>query len=303
MKNINHKNNSRINSVGSYIAISLIVFFIAACTANHNISQSATSAGKVEQSGNHTTVSLKEFEQYRDRQLKWLSGLQDGMSTEDALKQVTSYLKYFFQYIEGDVVFQYMEGHYPITQMQFGLLFEDGKLTNLILNKTVNDFFWHRYNYGREWGHLFQYWLPNGLQEGVTMVRKHNRLGDDYNDVSNTYPQEAADTGGASKAAEAAITTLFFAPFAPAVLMVMPFMPEDNNGDETFKEITETANDKLGETSRKIELGITTDKELIAMLGTPAYKDNETLSFQSPYIRVGINNGVVIWSESWFDIR
>jgi hypothetical protein len=298
MKNINHKNNSQINTVCCYIAISLTIFFITACSANHKVSQ-PTSAGNIEQSGTHTTVSSKDFEQYRDSQLKWLSSLQEGISIEDALKQVLPYMQYSFQYKESGKLFQYFQGQYPRTCMMFGLLFEDGRLTSLLLDKAVWDFDFYRYNYARVKGHFFQYWLPKGLQEGVTTIRQQNRLGDEYNDIMTACRQAVKDNGGTSKAAEAVITTLFFAPLAPAVLMVMPFLPEEEIDGES-EEIIKSPDEKLREIASKIELGVTTDKELIQLLGPPAYKSDTSLTYEVLDIKFGILNGIVVWSESWF---
>lgn len=303
MENINHKNKSQINTECCYIAISLMVFFIAACAANHNVSQSAISAGEVKQSGNITTNFLEEFELYRNSQLKWLSGLQEGMPQEDALIQVSSYLKYFFQYIEGGKIFQYMEGQYLVTRMQFGLLFEDGRLAGLILDKSVKDFIWYRYNYAREWRHLFQHWLPTGFQESISFIRQENRLGDNYDDVSSNFPQDIVDNGNAAKTTEAVITSLFFAPFAPAVLMVMPFVPEEETTVKS-KEIDNITDDKKKDLARELELGVTTEKELVKIIGTPAYKSGKMLSYKSPNtINFGIHDGIIIWSESWFSTK
>jgi len=45
---------------------------------------------------------------------------------------------------------------------------------------------------------------------------------------------------------------------------------------------------------------VTTEKELVKILGTPAYKDDKMLSYKIPNTtNFGIQNGIVIWSESW----
>jgi len=242
MEQINQKHNSQINTVCCYVAFSLIVFFIGACAGNQTANQSAITAGKVAQSVNGT-ASLIKFEQYRANQIKWLSSLHEGMSPQNALRQVSSSLRYFFQYLSNGKIYQYMEGEYPITQMRFGLLFEDGMLTNLIFDKAVNDFIWYRYNYAREWGHLFQHWLPNGFQESISFIRGQNRIGDNYDDVSNSYKQEMVIDGKESKVTDAIITSLFLAPFMPAVLMVMPFVPKDERAVKS-KEIDSISDDK-----------------------------------------------------------
>ena len=92
MKIANFYHSVKINKVFCVTAIALISFFFTACASNHT----ATSVKDVEQSEKQTTISAEEIKQYSDKQQKWLSGLQEGLSPEDSLGQVFSYLKYFF---------------------------------------------------------------------------------------------------------------------------------------------------------------------------------------------------------------
>lgn len=294
MKNVNFYNSLQINKVFYITAIALIFFFITAYACNHT----EIPEKKIEQSDKQTTISAEEIEQYRDKQQKWLAGLQEGLSPEDALGQVFSYLKYFFQYKENGKLFQYIQGQYPATCMEFGLFFEDGRLTSLLLDKAVLNFHWYRYNYARVRSHLFQYWLPNGFQEGVSLIRQQNRLGDKFNDVRTACRQHVDDKGGAAKASEAIITSLFFAPFVPYVLVAKSFMPEDKIDGEPG-EIVKSPNEQLREAVSKIKLGVTTDNELMQLLGTPDYKGDTSWTYKIPHIKFGIADGIVKWSESW----
>jgi hypothetical protein len=296
IKNAFFFNRSKARKLSCIGVFSLISFLITACATNH----SSSSVEDIKQSNNFTAISPEEFDQYRDNQQQWLSGLEEGLSPQDALKQVFSYLKYSFQYKENGKVFQYIQGQYPITGMEFGLLFEDGRLTSLLLNKAVWDFSWYRYNYARVRGHLFQYWLPNGLHEGVSLIKQNNRLGDNYDDVnSDVYQQQDVnDSGGADDTSEAIITTLFFAPFLPIALAAMPFVSKEEIAEESNK-IVKSFSEQLRELASKIELGETTDNELIQLLGPPAYKSGTSLTYKNPNIKFGIANGILIWSESW----
>jgi hypothetical protein len=283
---------SKVWCIGTIILTS---FFISACASNH----SANSLEDTKQSSTHKTVSLQEFEQYRDNQKKWLLDLHDGMSPEDAMREVFSYLQYSFQYKENGKFFQYFEGKYPTTGVGFGLLFEDGRLTNLLLGKAVWQFHWYRYNYARVRGHLFQYWLPNGLQKGISLIRQNNRLGDNYDDVISAYPQQnVKETGGAADATEAIITALFFAPFLPIALAAIPFVPEEEIAEE-YDKTSKSSYEQLRELINKVELGITTDKDLIQLLGTPVYRTKTSLTYKIPNTKFGISERIVIWSESW----
>jgi hypothetical protein len=292
-KNVNSYNSLQINRLFFIAAIVLAPLYITACAGNHT----AIPAKEIEKSGIHTVISAEEIEQYRDNQQKWLSDLHEGMSPEETLRQVSSYLEYFFQYKENGKLFQYIQGRYPATCMMFGLFFEDGKLTSLLLDRAVWDFDWYRYNYARVRGHLFQYWLPNGFQEGVSLIRQHNRLGDEYDNVSTECRQHVADKGGAAKASEAIITGLFFAPFLPYALVAMPLMQEDEITEEPDK-IAKSRNKQRLVKANKIELGVTTTIELEQLLGTPDYKGDTMWTYRFPSIRAGIGDGVVIWSES-----
>lgn len=283
----------QLNRSLTIACIVLISFFITSCAGNHK----ANSVEDIEQSDSQITISSEELEQYRDSQKKWLSGLQDGLSPEDALKQVFPYLQYFFQYKKSGKVFQYFQGQYPTTCMMFGLLFEDGRLTSLLLDKAVWDFDWYRYNYSRVRGHLFQYWLPNGFQEGVTMIRQHSQLGGEYDDVNTTCRQAVKDSGGAAKTSEAIITSLFFAPFLPYALVAMPFMQEEEIDKEPDKVAKSRDKQRLVK-ANKIELGITTIAKLEQLLGAPDYKGDTMWTYRFPSIRAGIGDGIVIWSES-----
>jgi len=294
MKNVNFYNSVQTTKVFCITAIALIFFFIIACAGNHT----AIPAREIEQFDNQTTISAEETKQYGDNQQKWLSGLQEGLSPEDALGQVFSYLKYSFQYKENGKLFQYIQGQYPVTCMEFGLFFEDGRLKSLLLDKAVWDFQLYRYNYARVWSHLFQYWLPNGFQEGVALIRQQNRLGDEYNDVRTECRQHVEDKGEAAKASEAIITGLSFLPMVPFVLVAMPFTPEDQIAGEP-EEIAKSPNEQLREVASKIKLGVTTDNELMQLLGTPDYKGDTSWTYKIPHIKFGIADSIVIWSESW----
>lgn len=281
----------QINKVCFIAAIVLISCFISACAGNH--------------AGNHTTISAEEIEQYRDNQQKWLSSLQEGMSPEDALRKVLSYQHYFFQYKENGKLFQYMQGQYPITGMLFGLFFEDGRLTSLMLDQAVYDFHWCRYNLYR----LHRaHWLPIGFQTAAIWIRLQSRLGDEYDDVSTAY-QTPTDYSGVADAVEI-ITHLPLAAIALPFLVVTPFLPEDKiaeGPDEIAGDPDEVLlhsygrPEQLREVAIQIELGVTTDIELMRLLGAPDYKGEQSglWIYRSPKIQLGIVDGTVSWSESW----
>ena len=283
MKIIDFYNSVQINNVLCFTAIVLISFFITACASNHT----ATSVKDVEQSEKQTTISAEEIKQYSDKQQKWLSGLQEGLSPEDSLGQVFSYLNYFFLYKENGKLFQYFQGKFPVTCMDFGLFFEDGRLTNLHLDKAVWDFQSYRHSYG----HIFQYWLPDGFQEGISLVRQKNRLGDEYNDVRTACRQHVDNKGGAADVAEAIATSLLFAPLLPA-LVALPFLPED--------KISEVPDEQLREVASKIEMGVTTKSEVRQLLGNPDNNAGNGWSYKMPYIKLRFVDGIVRWAEFWY---
>ena len=295
MKNVYFYNKLQTNKVCFVTAIVLVYFLMTACAGNHT----ASTVKETEQSNNKTIISAEEIKQYRDNQQKWLSGLQEGMPLEDALRQVVSYLQYSFQYQENGRLFQYMQGQYPITGMMFGLFFEDGRLTSLLLDQSVYDFYWCRYNYARVRGHLFQYWLPGGFKKTASWIEQENRLGDEYDDVSTGNRQVVKNSGAGTKAIEIAAHLPLAAVALPFFLVALPFLPED----EIAKEPEDTAkrhDERLIEAAGKIKLGVTTDIELVQLLGTPDNKGGTSWTYKIPNLtKFGITDGIVSWIESW----
>jgi hypothetical protein len=304
MKNDDFYKSMHIKNVCFIFVIVLISYFITACAGN--------------QTSNHTTISAEEIEQHRDNQQKWLSGLQEGMSMEDSLRQVLSYQQYFFQYKENGILFQYMQGQNPITGMVFGLFFEDGRLTSLLLDQAVNDFYFCRYNLYVLHG---DNWLPSGFQAASTWIKLQSRLGDKYNDVSTSYQQNqqnANDSGIMEKVGdgvEIATYLPMIAVFLPFYLGAQPFLQEDKiieNPNKITENPNETAEgpdekllnsyghpEQLREIANQIELGVTTDIEMMRLWGAPDYKTDTMWVYSPPTFKFGIVGNTVRWSESW----
>jgi hypothetical protein len=295
MNNDIYPNNSKTNRQRCYLAIVLISFVMTGC-ASHN---AASTVKDTEQSSNKTTISVEEIKQYLDKQQKWLSGLHEGMPPEDALRQVVSYMQYSLQYQENGRFFLYMQGQYPKTGLMFGLFFEDGKLTRLLLDQAVYDFYWCRYNYARVRGHLFQYWLPGGFKKTASWIEQEDRLGDEYDDVSTGYRQAVNNNGAGTEAIEVA-THLPLAAFAlPLYLVALPFLPENEIVGEPG-ETAKSRNKRLIEAAGKIKLGVTTDIELMQLLGIPDNKGDTRWTYRNHILmEFGIIDGIVSWIESW----
>lgn len=277
MKNFKfYMKSFQINKVYFITATFLISCFIIACASN-----------KV---SNNNTINKLGVEYYRDSQQKWLASLKEGMSLEDALKQVLPYQNYFFQRKENAHLFQYSEGIYPETRMLFGLFFEDGKLTSLLLDQAVNDLSNCRRDLPKY--NFTDLWHTKDFEKTISWIREQNRLGGKYDDVSTEYRPDNSD--GSGNVTEGIITALFFAPFAPAVLMAMPFIPEDKS--DYYKNP-----EHLHELSRQIELGVATGKDLIRVLGRPSYKSETKGTWVwhgSGSIIVSFVGGTVHWTES-----
>jgi len=218
------------------------------------------------------------------------------MSPEDALRQVLSYQQYFFQYKENGKLFQYMEGQYPITGMVFGLFFEDGRLTSLLLDQAVFDFFICRYRRGN-------FWPLEEFQTTASWIKLQSRLGDEYDDVTTAYQQNANDSGVVSAGdAVEIITHLPLAAIALPFIFVMPFLPEDEIAEGPDEQLLHSYGrpEQLREVASQIELGVTTDIELKQLLGAPDpnFGGDRVWGYRSLKIQFGIVDGTVMWSES-----
>jgi hypothetical protein len=249
------------------VTIILISFLITACAGN--------------KTSKHTSISPEEIKQHHNNQQKWLSGLQENMSLEDALKDVFSYQQYLFQYKEKGKLFQYFQGQYPITGMLFGLFFENGRLTSLLLEQAVTDFTVCRLNLGDQ----EDAWPQNGFQATASWIRQQSRLGDEYGDIATAYKQNTNNSGvvSAGDIVEIAAYIPFFA-VAPGVLVVMPFLPDKS--------------EKLRERASQIKLGVTSDIELMRLLGAPDVRTGKDIMvYISLKIDYGIIDGTVSWSE------
>jgi hypothetical protein len=287
MKDVYLYKSVQINKVYFIAAIILVTCFITACAGNHG--------------GNQSTISAEELEQYRDNQQKWLSGLQEGMSPEEALRPVLLYQHYFFQYKANGKLFQYMQGQYPITGMLFGLFFEDGQLTSLLLDQAVTDFSTCRINLNKQQRVT---WHLSGFQTTAAWIRLQSRLGDEFNDVSSAYLQNANDSGTTGAFEDVVIGLTYIPVIAvalPVYLFASPFLSEDKiaEGPDQYHLQSYGRPEQLREVANQIELGVATDIELIRLLGAPYYKGDTIWLYKSPKIHFGIVGGTVSWSESW----
>jgi hypothetical protein len=276
MKDVEIHKRVTFNKIYFIAAIVLVSCFVTAC------------AGK---------TATKEIDSYYDSQQKWLLGLREGMSPEEALGQVISYQQYFFQYKKNEKLFQYMQGQYPVTGMVFGLFFEDGNLTNLRLNQGVN-------NYGG---------CHDQLSIGTTIawIKQENRLGGEFDDVRRISTRQNTNENKKISGSEVgqiiAILPLAVValPFALVDALFIPDKPDDKLVEEPDKidprrNGVDIASRRLA--ASQIELGVATDSDLIRLLGDPDYKEGkfDTWYYNFPKIKFGFVNNTVGWSESCF---
>jgi hypothetical protein len=218
------------------------------------------------------------------------------MSPEGALRQVISYQQYFFQYKENGQLFQYMQGKYPITGMLFGLFFEDGQLTSLLLDQAVTDFGNCRFNFYKQQ----ETWPLNGFQTIASWIRQQDRLGDEYNDASIAYLQNAnnSDVVSAEEVVE-------IASYLPMVVVALPFYGLYKiAGGSDEEQLQSESPEELRKRASQIDMEVTTDIELIRLLGAPNSKRGKEQpviwTYTSPEILFGIVDGTVRWSESLY---
>jgi hypothetical protein len=279
MKNVDLRKRVEINKVRFVTVIALLSYLITACA------------------GNRPTVSEEEFKQYRDSQQEWLLSLQEGQSPEVVIRPVLAYQQYFFRYKENEKLFEYVQGQYPITRMLFGLFFEDGRLTSLLLDQAVTDFGTCRFNQLKQ----KDTWPLDGFQTTASWIRLQSRIGDDYEDASaEAYPQNAKDSGGIS-----ANEAIEIATHLPLAVVALPLYGVYKMAGGPYEQPLQSGDPKLpNERAIQIELGETTDDELMQLLGAPdgkgGTKQLETWAYVSPDILFGIVAGTVTSSESLY---
>lgn len=238
--------------------------------------------------GNHAAISVEEFEQHQESQWQWLYSLHEGMTPEEALAHVLSYEQYVFKYKEKGELFQYTQGQYPGTGTLFGLFFEDGRLTSLLLDQFVKDFGNCRFNLLSQ----DESWPLDKFQETASWIRLHNRLEGEYNDVGTAYTQSKNSREGSSTDEAVEIIT-----HLPLAVVALPFY-----GLYKLAGGSSESPEQLKERVGQIELGVTTDKELARLLGTPYSKrgteQREVWRYTSPDIIFGVVGGIVSWIES-----
>ena len=130
MTDVFRNDSANINRVSFLSVCILVMYFLIGCA-------STTTTSSVSETKTATNVSVEDIELHRNNQQKWILTLDKGMNLETAVLPVLSHRQHFFQYRDGETLYQYMQGQYPITGLLFGLFFENGQLTSLILDQDV----------------------------------------------------------------------------------------------------------------------------------------------------------------------
>ena len=244
--------------------------------------------------GCQTTEMLApaETEAVVDRQEQWLNALQPNQAPAQVLKPVISYQQYSFELLANNIIYQYVQGQYPATNLLFGVYFEDGKLISLVLDQDVTDFDRCRPTDR----HGKQYWLLSQDMEAVSAwFRLRDQLGSDLN-RRDRHPAASHDNSmSAADMFEAAT-------YLPIIAIALPIYAADQiaGGLQSESKMAEEAKYYV-ETASRIELK-TTEDELLRLMGVPDYKYQaaqvEVWSYNLPAMAFGLVDKVIMWKEA-----
>lgn len=235
--------------------------------------------------GESPQVQPEQLASSIESQSLWLKSLRHGMSVEQALEQAPPDRHYVFQYRQEETSFHYVQGRYPVTETLYALFFVDGRLASLLLNQSVTEA--DSYHF-----HLYQRrdsWPLTGFENTVEWIKLRDRIGGDFKDLCGPGP--AADSSSETPAADA-IEAAAHLPIAVAVAPVaLPFLFFGSDDDKWRDEPL-----------AQVKLGLTTEAELLDLLGKPMMKREldwgERWNYRVPDASFGLVGGVVMWGES-----
>jgi len=238
------------------------------------------------------TLSPTEVEAFVDSQEQWLNTLQPKQTPMQVLKPVLSYQQDSFELLENNTIYQYVQGHYPVTNLLFGHYFEDGELVSLVLDQDVTDFDRCRPTDR----HGKQHWLSSQDMGAVSnWFRQRNQLGGDFNRRAR-HPAASDDNSMSTADMFEAATYL------PIIVIALPFYAADQiaGGMQSDSKMSKEAKYYV-ETASRIELK-TSEDELLRLMGVPDNKHQaghvEVWSYNLPAIAFGLVDKVILWKES-----
>ncbi len=226
------------------------------------------------------------LEDFRDAQETWLHGLKRGQSIDDIPLPAAPNSRYALEFFADGRLCRYVKGMYPGTRMLYGLYFESERLTGLLIDQDVTDFFQCEHAYRRSSGS----WLERGVGPVSEWVRDHDRLDDEF-DARVAHGDEAGrDSAGAVEAIAHAPLAAIAAPIYGAYWL--------SGGTARDRERAR----QRAESVRSLRPGLATGEDVESVLGTPENRlawETGSLWIYDRYSNLfGIADGVVAWKET-----
>ncbi|MBD3649431.1 MAG: hypothetical protein HUJ31_18715 [Pseudomonadales bacterium] len=260
-----------------------------------------------------------------DAQAQWLTSFVPGQLLADttvptAVEQAGSVTTptsgtyyYSVEASQNGKLYQYIQGLYPNTRLPYGLYFQDGRLTGLILGKDVVNFY-HCEQFYRHGGYQPAYRrntpLPYRIETVSQWIGQHNRLGTDddarrvhveldaHGRARNTNHVQRRNPAGAVEVIAHVPIAMMAAPIY-GVSRLSPFrgMFQKLERERVAKR------QRWADTARDIHPGSLTGDALLELMGPPVSKfswpGGEGLSYSWPddpdQLSFGIKDGLVAW--------
>jgi hypothetical protein len=226
------------------------------------------------------------LEDLRDAQETWLRGLQRGQSIHDIPLPAAPNSQYSLEIFADGGIYQYVKGMYPGTRMLYGLYFESGRLTGLLIDQDVTDFFQCEHAYRHSSGT----WLERGIRPVTEWIRQRDLLDDDFDPrVAHADPAERDETGAVEAIAHAPLAAIA-APIYGAYWL--------SGGAARDRERAR----QRAESVRSLRPGMATEKDVEGMLGLPEdrrpWETGSLWSYDRYTIVLATAGGVVTWKET-----
>jgi len=195
----------------------------------------------------------------------------------------------FFDVVEQDVVYQYIEARNADTGARFAVFFEGGKLVVLIIESDVAEF--HSCRATGDFGH----WLWIGFAPYSDWLREHNVLGRDFDKrVHYVRPpvSEDMDLGDAIEAAT----------YAPIIAVALGVYAADRIAGGVQRDAKKDRERAYRvRVAPSLQIGDSFDK-LIDLMGSYDSRNRvgvaEAYTYSDPSYTYGFVNDKLVWKES-----
>jgi hypothetical protein len=195
----------------------------------------------------------------------------------------------FFDVIEEDVVYQYIEARNAETGAGFALFFKSGKLTTLVVEADVAAF--HSCRATSEFGH----WLWIGFAPYVDWLGDHNVLGRDFDKRAHHVAPPVSGGMDVGDAIEAAT-------YAPIIAVALGVYAADRITGGVQRDAKKERERAYRErVAPSLQIGDSFDK-LIDLMGSYDSRDRvgvaEAYTYSEPSYTYGFVNDKLVWKES-----